>query len=148
MQRSQKRRLQLPQQGQMQPIRVTVDHIEITGSRGKLVEEYGMRAHWLPVPAAQAQAARDYRHKLSARDRITTREQGHVVPEIDQLLGEPCDDPLGPPIKVRRNAFSERSNLGDSQRGLSEWLNAARWPLKVARRFSYSCICNVETVPV
>jgi len=100
MQRSQKRRLQLPQQGQMQPIRVTVDHIEITGSRGKLVEEYGMRAHWLPVPAAQAQAARDYRHKLSARDRITTREQGHVVPEIDQLLGEPCDDPLGPPIKV------------------------------------------------
>ena len=52
--------------------------------------------------------------KFAMRFRITTREQGHVVPERDELVDEPRNDPFCSTVESRRNTFSQGGNLCDS----------------------------------
>jgi hypothetical protein len=54
--------------------------------------------------------------KLCARRRVTAREQRHLVPEFDQLVDQPGDDPLSAAIELRRDAFGQRCDLGDAHR--------------------------------
>ena len=45
--------------------------------------------------------------------RVAAGEQGHVVAELDQRVGQVGDDALGAAIEPRRDAFVQRGDLGD-----------------------------------
>ena len=48
-----------------------------------------------------------------AGQRIATREHGHVVTALDELLGDQMDDELGPAVGPRRDTLVRRRKLRD-----------------------------------
>ena len=66
-----------------------------------------MRSDGRADPAARSSrsAAGAHGDQLGPRPRVAAREQRHVVAELDQLLGQKCDDPLGAAVQLGRHAF-------------------------------------------
>ena len=54
--------------------------------------------------------------KVSACLGVAACEERDLMAELDQLVNEPGDDPLGAAIKLRRNAFGQGSKLRDPHR--------------------------------
>jgi len=82
----------------------------------------------------ETQRARPDRMQFSARPGIATREQGHLMPEIDQLVDQPGHDPFRAAIKLRGNAFGQRSDLGDPHRPPPQLSAALREVAHTSRR--------------
>jgi hypothetical protein len=65
------------------------------------------------VRVAVAVRSRGHTGQPPRRRRVPGREQSHVVPTPDELLGQEMDDELGPAVAGRRYAFVGRSDLRD-----------------------------------
>jgi len=52
----------------------------------------------------------------SASKKSTFREERDVVSEVEQLVGQPCNDTLGAAMKFRWHALGKRGDLGNSHR--------------------------------
>jgi hypothetical protein len=98
----------------MYPINMGVDYIKIPGALRHCLKESGARRHGIRGWAAEPKSTRPDRMEFAMRSRITTREQGHVVPECYKLVDEPRNDPFCPTVELRRNTFSQGGNLCDS----------------------------------
>jgi hypothetical protein len=67
--------------------------------------------------------------ELAARYRITTREQGHIMPERYELIDQPRNDPFCPAVEPWRNTFSQGRDLCDPHEStpiLDFWTGAER----------------------
>src|SRR5262249_25450074 len=75
-------------------------------------EPYMMRQR-LPTVCVPPQGAGTGRHQLCLRLRVTTREQGHLMPQPYQFLGQVGDDALRTPVEFGRNALVKGGDLCD-----------------------------------
>ena len=84
---------------------VVVDHVEVVRAleARERVADLGLRA-------ADLLARRDCvdERQLGLRVRVAGREQRHVVPRVDETVGEQRDDPLDPAVAGRRNGEPHR----------------------------------------
>jgi hypothetical protein len=85
---------------------VEVQHVEVGGARDHLLDHREVRRDRVGA-AAEAQRRRRARDQLGARRRVAAREQRHVVPEVDQRLGQKMDDALGAPVQLRGHALMQ-----------------------------------------
>src|SRR5689334_13512507 len=97
------------QQGQMQPIRVGVDDIELGGPTSYAFEQSRLSSGGIRARTAKSQRSWPSRNKRRARLGIATCEQRHLMAELDQLFDEPRDDALGSAIELGGNTFGEGS---------------------------------------
>ena len=100
----------------MKLIDVEMQDVELIGAARDLVEHQHVIGDDIADVGLEPQGAGNARHKLGRRDRIAAREQRHVVPELDQFLGEVVNDAFGPAVGFRGNAFNQRRNLGNTHR--------------------------------
>ena len=113
-----KRHAQAAEQRKGQPIDVCVDHVEILRSlRDRFQQQSAGGVRVRPL-SAQTERAGPHRVKLSVRPGIAAREERDVVAELDQLVDQPGDHPLGAAVELRGDAFGQGSKLGDTHRML------------------------------
>jgi len=72
----------------------------------------------------EPERARRARDQLGRGFRVAAREERHIVPQPDELLGEIRDDPFRAAVKLGRHAFGERCNLRDLHRTPSSICNS------------------------
>ena len=91
---------------------MVVDHVELVGARigGQAVLELGER---LADPLARR--GREDRRQRRLRVRVARSEQRHLVPGVDEPVGEQPDDPLDPPVAGRRHRKPDRADHGDAE---------------------------------
>ena len=65
-----------------------------------------------------------HRHQLGLGLRVGAGEQGHLVAQVDQRVGQVGDDPLGAAIESRRHGFVQRRDLGDPHSSGPNWAPA------------------------
>jgi hypothetical protein len=104
------------QQGEMQPVYVAMDQVEVVDAFGHLSEQDRLGDRRVRPGATQAQAAGPCWHELRAGGRVAARKQRDLVSEFDQLVDQPGDDAFCPSVKMRRYAFSKGCNLRDAHR--------------------------------
>jgi hypothetical protein len=95
-------------------VQVEVQDIEITGPAAHPLQHQHVQRIGVPDRSAQAQRLIPHRLEGCGRDRIAAREQCHLVTERDQFLGQPVNDAFGAAVKLRRNRFGQRRNLGNA----------------------------------
>ena len=91
-----------------------MDDVEIVGCFGDCLKQRGVGRGRVRTRAAQPQGSRPSRNQLGFGARVPAGKQCDFVAERDQLVCEPCHDPLGPAVKFWRYALSQRSNLRDT----------------------------------
>jgi len=90
-----------------------VDDVELVGAAGQLLEHADVRCQIVANRRVEAQRVGPARLELRGRLAVGAGEQGDVMPELDQLVAEISDDPLGAAIEQRRHRLAERRDLGD-----------------------------------
>src|SRR3954451_22358155 len=114
MQCGEERYSETAQQRQVQPINMGVYHIKILGALRHRLNQSGARRRGIRGWAIEPKSTGPDRMELATRFRITTSEQGHVMPERYELIDQPRNNPFCSTIVRRRNTFSQGGNLCDS----------------------------------
>lgn len=73
----------------MEPIDVNVNHIKIGCAIRELIEQDRAGACGISARPAQSQGTWNNGHEFGSRAGVTTGEQGHIMAELNKLLGEP-----------------------------------------------------------
>ena len=96
-----------PAEGEAEHPRVVVEDVELVG----LPERMDRVLH-LPVRVPDPLARRRVEDGLepSAGLRVARCEERHVVPRVDEPVGEQCDHPLGPAVRLRRHREPDGAN--------------------------------------
>ena len=89
------------------------------GSPGHPFHHQHVGREMVAARAVEPQGAGPDRHQPAGRPRIGGREQGHLVAEPHELLGQVRDDALGAAVQLRRHALEERGNLRNSHKLVS-----------------------------
>src|SRR6266567_4771823 len=100
---------------EMDHVDVKMQHIELIRPQPHFVQHRKMRSK-IGLERRRIEPDRLVAHcyDLGARSSAAAREQGDVMPKLDQGVGEMRDDPLGSSVELRRNGFVQRRDLGDS----------------------------------
>ena len=100
----------------MQPIDMRVNDIEFGRMPGNGFQQRGRGNHRVRPWAAKAESPRPDGMELGGGLRIPAGEQRHLMPQVHQLVDQPCHHTLGAAVKLGRNAFDQRRYLGNSHR--------------------------------
>ena len=90
-----------------------VHDVKIFNPLRNRLEESGARDCGIGNGPTEAERTGPDRMQLPARAGISAGEQGHLMAQADELVDQPRDHPLGPAVKLGRNAFGQRSDLGN-----------------------------------
>jgi len=101
------------EQRQMQPVNVSMDHVELLGATGHGLQQCRLRGHWIAAWTAKPKRARPDSVKPGARARVAAREQRHLMSELDEFVDKPGNDTFGAAIEIGRHTFGQWSNLSD-----------------------------------
>ena len=116
MQRRDRTRCVWREHGEMQKVRVKVQHVELACARKHFVQHRKMGGDiGFARRIVQSKRALATRVQRSARARISAREQRHFVTEVDQRVGKVRDDPLGAAVQARRHRLVQRRDLRNAQ---------------------------------
>src|SRR4051812_48978788 len=113
MQRSQKGRRLTVEQGERIVVEVEMQEVEflIVASLSNVFEHDHVQGVGIPHRSVQPQRFRPCRAELCRGLRIAAGEQRDVVPEGNELFGQPVNDPLSASIELRWHSLRQRSNL-------------------------------------
>ena len=91
---------------------MVVDHVELVRARvgGQAVLELGKR-----LADPRARRGREHRRQRRLRVRVARGEERHLVPGVDEPVGEQPDDPLDPAVAGRRHREPDRADHGDAE---------------------------------
>jgi hypothetical protein len=96
---------EVSEEGQVQLLDVEMQHVELARAAAHALEHHQMVGQGILDARIEAQRARRAGDEPRARLGIGAREEGHVVPEAHQLLGEIENHPFGAPIEPRGHAL-------------------------------------------
>ncbi len=88
-----------------------MNDVELGGTAEDLLQHGQMVGQRVSTALVQAERARRARDQSRPGDRITAGEQRHVVPEVDQRLGQERDNPFRAAVELGRHAFVKRRYL-------------------------------------
>ena len=91
-----------------------MQHVEFVGDTAHLFEHQHVRGEDVADRRVEAQCARPRSFERRLRVGVAACEQGHVVPQVDERIGEVGHHALGAAIEFRRNGLVQRGNLCDS----------------------------------
>ena len=98
-----------------------VDHIELGGAAAHFGELVQMgRKIRLQRRRVEANGLVAHRQQGGQRARLGAGEQGDLVAEADQSVGQVGHHPLRSPVEARRHGFIEGRNLGDTHGNYSD----------------------------
>src|SRR5947209_18743503 len=100
-------------------IEMKVQKIELVGAPPHVLQHVQVQRERVADRAVEAQRARREWLKLGRRARIAAGEQRDLVPERDEFLDEPVNDPFGSAVKPGRNGLRQRGNLRNVHEGAS-----------------------------
>ena len=90
-----------------------MDEIELGGALIDPLEHDHMQRIGIADRTIEPQCTRPYRVELRRCHRAAAGKQRYLMAERNQPLRQPRNDPLGPAIKLGRDRFRQRRDLGD-----------------------------------
>ena len=102
------------EQPEGQVVQVEVQDVELVGALVDLLQHAEDRRQRVADLRVQAGRPRPHGHQPRRGDRIAAGEQGHVVAERDQFLGQVGHHPLGAAVALRRHRLGQRGDLCDA----------------------------------
>jgi hypothetical protein len=95
-------------------VEVEMQHVELVRALTHSFEHRHVQRHGVAHPPVEPESLRPDRLEPGPRRRIAAGEQRHLMPQRHQFLGQPRHDALGTAIKLRRDRFGQRGDLGDA----------------------------------
>ncbi len=112
-----------------------VDHVEIVGAAAHLGEHRHVGGEvGLQRRGVQPDRLVTHGNQLGLGMRVGAREQGDVVTQIDQRVGQVGHDPFSAAVEARGNGFIKRGNLRDFHCIRLPGPNMRRPPSREARK--------------
>ncbi len=90
-----------------------MEKIELGGALIDPLEHHDMQRVRIAHRAVEPQRARPYRVELRRGHRVAAGKERDLVAERDQFFRQPRHDTFGPAIKLGRDRFRQRRDLGD-----------------------------------
>src|SRR5262249_51955572 len=95
-------------------VQVEMEDVEMVGSAPDLLQHRHVQSHRIPHRTVEAKRPRPDRFEASGGVGIAAGEQGHVVPEGDEFLGQPRNNPLSTTVQLRGYGLGQRRYLRDT----------------------------------
>jgi hypothetical protein len=102
------RHVQPPDDREVQVAGVEVDHVEPPGGCPHPFEQDEVAGHRVPIVGRRPVTC----HQPGGRKRLSTGEQGYIMPTADEFLGQMRDNPLRPPVPGGRDRLEQGRDLG------------------------------------
>ena len=99
--------------GQPRNYHMEMQGIELIGALAHRFQQHHVVGNGVANMGIEAKRHVGDGHQFRARDGIAAGEQCHVMPLVDQRLGEVRNDALGPAVQLWRHAFGQGSDLSD-----------------------------------
>ena len=114
VQRRHDRRVRQRRQRQPDVVHVIVDDVEAPRERGDALDLRDVVRQGVDHDGIEAQRARSPRDETRPRDGIAAREERDLVAATEELFRQIADDAFGAAVEMGRNAFVQRSYLGEA----------------------------------
>jgi hypothetical protein len=95
-------------------VEMEMQEVEVGRLPADLLQHHHMQGTRVANGPIEPQRSGPYRPELGGRDGIAAGEQRDIVPERDQLLGQPGDYPFRSAIELGRNGLGQRGDLRDA----------------------------------
>ena len=90
-----------------------MDHVEVAGAARVDLVQHGDMVRGGIYLGVEENLVVDHRLKLGGGGGVSGGEERHIVPQLDERLGEIGDHSLGPAVFVRGNGYLKWHNLRD-----------------------------------